>query len=116
MNNEIEGLQKELAKIKTHNQNSSIQMQAKVDALKIECVSLVHFVYEQPPYLTCQPYRQAETREKVRKLKEKTIAEIVTNVEEILKTKAYVSEQLEHLALMAKDDEARGLEEDPVAE
>ena len=115
MNNEIESLQKELTKIKTHDQNSSIQLSTKVEALKIECVSLVHFVYEQLPYLTCHPYRQAETREKVRKLKERTIAEIVKNVEEILKTKAYVSEQLEHLARMAKEDEARGLEEDSVA-
>lgn len=44
MNNEIEGLQKELTKIKTHNQNSSIQLSTKVDALKIECVSLVLFM------------------------------------------------------------------------
>lgn len=51
----------------------------------------------------------------MRKLKERTIAEIVKNVEEILKTKAYISEQLEHLARMAKEDEARGLEEDHVA-
>jgi len=43
------------------------------------------------------------------------MAEIVTNVEEIFKTKAYVSEQLEHLARMTKDEEARGLEEDSVA-
>lgn len=113
MNNEIEGLQRELTKIKTHNQNSSIQLSTKVDALKIECVSFGSFyIFEQLTYLICQTYRQAETREKVRKLKERTIAEIVKNVEEILKTKAYVSEQLEHLARMAKEDEARGLEED----
>lgn len=65
--------------------------------------------------LHVKTYRQAETREKVRKLKERTIAEIVKNVEEILETKAYVSEELEHLARMARDDEARGLEEDSVA-
>lgn len=64
--------------------------------------------------LHVKTYRQAETREKVRKLKERTIAEIVKNVEEILETKAYVSEELEHLARMARDDEARGLEDDSV--
>lgn len=44
MNNEIEGLQRELTKIKTHNQSSSIQLSTKVDALKIEYVSSVRFV------------------------------------------------------------------------